>query len=112
MIVTHGSQLVDLTAGGYVVLEGRYEPAHVEMRPPSEVPTTVVVVLADGFRVLLGRYGSEECVRPAEERARLAGTTVRVSGELHPTLAYPHAGPPPGQWTGGGPQLHDISFEP
>lgn len=112
MLVTHGSQLVGLTAGGRVVLRGRYEPAHVEMRPPGEEPTTVVIVLDDGARVLLGEYRSEECVRTIEERERLKGTTVKVSGEFHPSAPYPHPGPPPGLWSGGGPQIHNPSFEP
>lgn len=111
MVVTHGSQLVGLTAGGRVVIRGRYEPAHVEMRPPGEQPTTVVLVLEDDMRVLLGEYRSEECVRSAEERARFAGETVNVAGEFHPTAPYPHPGAPPAMWTGGGPQLHNVSFE-
>ena len=112
MLVTHGSQLAELTAGGRVVVQGRYEPAHVEMRPPGEEPSTVVLVLEDGFRVLLGEYRTDECVRPAEERARLAGTRVKVSGEFHPSAAYPHGGAPPAMWTGGGPQIHNPAFEP
>ncbi len=111
MLVTQGSQLLELTAGGRVVVQGRYEPAHVDMRPPGEEPVTVVLVLSDGMRVLLGEYQSDECVRPAEERTRLAGTMVKVAGEYHPTAPYPHSGPPPAMWTGGGPQIHNVAFE-
>jgi hypothetical protein len=108
MRVTKWDEAVSLVDGAYVEVEGRYEPCQLEMRPPGEEIVTVQVVLADGYRLLIGAYRTPECVRPAQERGALAGKRVRVVGTFRHTAPWPEGAPVPGLWTGGGPQIVTI----
>jgi hypothetical protein len=100
-------ELMVLTAGSLIEVEGRYELYSPGPGHSSGTPETARVAFAnDG--VLIGRFGTPEHIRPKEERERLVGKMVRVVGSFLPTAPWPHAGPPPGIWSGGGPQIAEV----
>ena len=106
--VTTWQDLASLADGQAVEVEGRYEIRPVDMRPPGEEVVTASVILQGGPGVLIGAYGTIECVRPVEERSRLRGQRVRVAGTFRRSAPWPEGAPMPGQWTGGGPQVVDV----
>lgn len=107
--VTRTDQLSELTEGRTVAVIGVYRPTPVDMRPPGEAPRTACVFLIGGGRVLIGAYGTAESLRGEDELARLAEQRVRVVGTFRRTTPYPHAGPPPAMWVGGGPQVAGVT---
>jgi hypothetical protein len=104
--ITTYRALTETADGERVEIEGRYETFR-DFPPPPGPPRTVKVML-DGGGVLIGRYQDPESVRPLDEIDRHDGGRVRIAGRYYRTRAWPHPGPPPGIWHGGGSQLVDV----
>jgi hypothetical protein len=105
---TTWEELRALRQGELTEVEGQYEVRAAEMRPPGEEIVTASVIVIGGPGVLIGAYRTAESVRPANERASYAGKRVRVRGTFLDGTPWPHGGPVPGFWTGGGPQLVSV----
>ena len=98
--------------GARLAVVGRYLQCHADpMRPPDPGGGSARVVLADRGAVLIGRYGTPECMRAADEQARAAGRTVRVVGRLSHGVPWSSPTPPPFVWTGPATGGGDIARE-
>lgn len=92
-----------------VEVVGRYRRSPAVPVAPGTSPYAAWVDLEDNGAVLIGRFGTKECQRSPVELEELDGHEVQVVGVFLRTVPWQGAGPPPGIWTGGGPQLVDLT---
>ncbi len=92
-VVTTHDQIAPLD-GQTVTVHGTYTPVEVRRRHPRDTRPPdlqghVALVLDDGRKVFLEPVWSESALRPDDERARLTGQAVAVTGTLHATMPEP-----------------------
>jgi len=92
-VVTTHDQIAALD-GQTVTVHGTYTQVEARRRHPRDTRPPdlqghVALVLDDGRKVFLEPIWSPDALRPDDERARLTGQPVAVTGTLHATMPEP-----------------------